>query len=504
MKIHLFVAVALLALPALLPTVSVVGMRPTALFICPLVGALFAAWAVALEVSVTGSLLFWFVAVAAAANGAALVRLRRAGRQRRSFVPSPWSVMTSVVLIGTLVWPLSALRRPAIVWDGYAIWTMHSVLYLGGHHAFVTAVHDHAYVFTNLDYPPLASASGAIGFVGEGRVDLWLAVAVTGVLTACALGVAACGVVEIAAEHGGAFVRAVGIAAGAALCLVGFGLGSIYAVGGYADVLWASAAVGAMIYGLVLPRSGRALATALICATVAALSKNEGLTVGLIILVLMAIRYIPAISPRRRDRDESTSLTWRPSIRSGASIWMRRGIFALLMALPAVTWQGVLRVDGIGDNWFGSGRPGNGIGPAAFTGTSQGAGYRLRMIETGLWAHLHNIPVAVLVLALVPGSIMLWRARRRVGLGHDAWLWIVVVGFLVSVTYVYEQGTPEINWWLSTSIDRTTIFPKLVLYTAAAVWLVTAVSGLQGPRSKFRPQSAGRTATEGTLTHSQP
>lgn len=42
---------------------------------------------------------------------------------------------------------------------------------------------------------------------------------------------------------------------------------------------------------LVLPTAGQALAVAWICVVVASMTKNEGLTSGLVILVLIALRY---------------------------------------------------------------------------------------------------------------------------------------------------------------------------------------------------------------------
>ena len=53
----------------------------------------------------------------------------------------------------------------------------------------------------------------------------------------------------------------------------------------------------AVIWGLVLPRRPQALGVAWICAAAASLTKNEGLTTALIIIVLIALRYRPLSLP---------------------------------------------------------------------------------------------------------------------------------------------------------------------------------------------------------------
>ena len=56
--------------------------------------------------------------------------------------------------------------------------------------------------------------------------------------------------------------RIVAVAAAGAIGVVGFAVAGGYAVEGYTDLVWAAFAVGAVIWGLVLPRSPRALAVA--------------------------------------------------------------------------------------------------------------------------------------------------------------------------------------------------------------------------------------------------
>jgi hypothetical protein len=70
--------------------------------------------------------------------------------------------------------------------------------------------------------------------------------------------------------------RVVAVAAAGVIGVVGFAVAGGYAVEGYTDLVWAAFAVGAVIWGLVLPRSPQALAVACICAAAASLTKNEG------------------------------------------------------------------------------------------------------------------------------------------------------------------------------------------------------------------------------------
>ena len=49
---------------------------------------------------------------------------------------------------------------------------------------------------------------------------------------------------------------------------------------------------------------------------------------------------------------------------------------------------------------------------------------------------------------------------------------------VIFVTYVF--GDLEIHGWLLHSVNRTTIFAQLVLYTEITVWLVIAAEGAFG------------------------
>jgi hypothetical protein len=474
---HVLAALALLVAPAVLPALALLGARTTTVFITPLVGAVFAAIAAELEAAVGSTLLTWYVILAVLANVAALAVLRRGfvaswkaqrtqlqaldgGGPRGWAWPSWWSWATVAVMALAAGWPLQVLRTPVLGYDGFAIWTLHSLFIYGGHSVYVGALTDPVYRFSNPNYPPLVPATGALGFVTEGGIDLRLAVILTAVLNACALAAAGCAIAASAAAHGRALARVVGLGGGACVCLIGFGLSGYFGVSGYADLLWAASALAAILIGLVLPPSLRNLAAAWVCATVAGLSKPEGFITACMILGLLAVRYIPRpVTPLTAPRQKAEGVR-----RSVGIVWAHWAakvvVFAVVMALPGLFWSGYVKYEKIG---------------SGFVGTSgQSLALRSRAIAPVLWSNLHVLPLAVGV-ALV-GAVVLSRRRRRLALASDVWLWIVLAGSLAALLITYVFGALEIHWWLSTSANRTTIFENLSAYGDMAVWLTVAAS----------------------------
>lgn len=174
----------------------------------------------------------------------------------------------------------------------------------------------------------------------------------TSLLSGCAVGVAAAGIAAAgtgldASMAGGRAAtqapgreagRAAGIAgvvAAGAICLVSFAVSGVFAIEGYADLLWAAAAAGAVIWGLVLTPSRQALGVAWICAVAASLTKNEGLATALVIIVLIALRYRPMSRPGPATRR-----------------WGERAAFVVLPALPGLAWAAIIKLIGVSDAFF--------------------------------------------------------------------------------------------------------------------------------------------------------
>jgi hypothetical protein len=447
----LFVLVVGLGLPGLLPAVAVARRSPAAVFLAPLTGAGMAAVAAVIELGVGGSLAANYAVVAVVVNLAVIARWLAAGRSRWRWAGLPWgwSIAMVAVAVGCLAVTLDALRANGIGWDANSIWTTHTYMVYGGHHVLLSGLQNVAYQFTNPDYPPLLPAAGALAFSFFGPGNPHLFVDVTVLLNACGLGVVASGIATVA-SGGRQLTRLAAVAAGGAICLVGFAVSGPYGVIGYADLMWAAAAASAVIWGLVLPRSSQALGVAWICAAVASLTKNEGLTTALIILVLIALRYRPLTlrGPQLR----------RPQLRA----WAERAGFVLLPALPGLAWAGIIRLIGVHDAFFKS-------------TSGETTLYRAQATIAGMWVHLHVAPVDLAVLLV--GCLLLRRDRERAGLANPAWLWISCLGALVIIFGTYVVGGFEIHSWLANSVNRTTIFAQIVLYADLLIWGVIAVEG---------------------------
>jgi len=463
----LFVLVVGLGAPGLLPALAVARRSPVVVFLAPLIGALMAAVAAVIELGLGGSLPADYAAVAVTANLAVIAWWLAAGRSRPQWAgpAREWSVVTVVVVLSCLAVSLNALRSPGIGWDANSIWLTHAMMVYGGHHELLTGLQNVAYQFSNPDYPPLVPAAGALAFTFFGFANLHLAVDMTVLLSACALGVVGTGIAATG-SRGHQPARIAAVAGAGAICLVGFAVGAL-AIVGYTDLLWAAAAVGAVIWGLVLPHSPQALGVAWICAAVASLTKNEGLTTALIILVLIALRYRPLSRPG-------------PAART----WAERVAFVVLPALPGLCWAGLIRRIGVHDAFFRSASTESPLTRAGAT-------------IAGMAAHLAVAPVALAVL--LAGCWFLRADRQRAQLANPAWLWIACLGSLVIIFATYVAGGLEIHSWLLNSVNRTTIFAQVLLYSEIAIWLVIAVEG-----AVSRADSEPFTRTDSERSRPQP
>jgi hypothetical protein len=455
------VLVAGLGLPGLLPALILARRSPVVVFLAPLIGAAMAAVATEFELKVAGSLVLWYVVVAIIVNAASVAWWFARGRQRDASPPAPeWVLLTAVAAGAALLVPLIGLRARVFGWDAEQIWLTHAMMVSGGHHELLSSLTNHSYWSGNPDYPPLVPAAGALAFAFYGLGNLHIAVDMTVLLNACAVGVVAVGIATVAST-GRIVAKIGGIAAGCAICVVAFAVSGIYGLNGYADLLWAAAAVGAIVWGLVLPRSPRALTIAWVCAVVASLTKNEGLTTSLVVLALIALRYASAALPllARVPVPEASDAT------GTAARWIRYAIrFAVLVIVPAVpglAWEALMRSIGLHDRFFSA------------TATGESRSVRVSATLHGMGAHLAVAPVAA--LALLVGCLFFGRERKRAGLGNPVWLWLSCLASLAIVFYTYVAGSLEIHSWLASSVIRTTIFAQLVLYTELALWLVIAL-----------------------------
>jgi hypothetical protein len=458
----LFVLVVGLGVPGCLPALAMAWRSPVVVFLSPLVGAGMAAVAAVIELGAGGSLVADYAVVAVIVN-LAVVGWLAAGRPVRPWARPPWAgqpwgwpIATVVIVLGCVAIPLTTLRIPQLTGDANAIWLTHALMVYGGHHELVTGLRNAAYRFTNPDYPPLIPAAGALAFAFFGLSDLHHAIEITVLLNACALGVLGTGIAAVG-SGGRRPARIAATVAAGAICLVGFGVSGIWGTDGYADLLWAAAAAAAVVWGLVLPPSARALAVAWTCAVVASLTKNEGLTSTLVLLVLIALRYRPLTMPGPAARN-----------------WARRAVFAAVPALPGLAWAGIIRLLGIHDAFFKKAS-----GESLVT--------RAGATTIGMAAHLTVAPVALAVL--LAGGWLLRGERERVRLGNPAWLWASCLGSLAIIFGTYLVGGLEIHGWLASSVNRTTIFAQVLLYSELAIWLVIAADGAFARETKRVPET---------------
>ncbi len=462
---HGVLVLLVLAGAGLLPACALVEDGPTVLFSSVLCGALLAAFAALGELAVGSTITTWFVAGAAVANVAAAAVLwhrRRAGGAphttagARADGHAGWVWAAAVTLAGTCAWSLTALRAHLVGYDTHAIWVLHAMFAYGGHGQFLADLRRPAYGFSNPDYPPLASAAGALGFVVAGHVDYRQYVVLLAGLNAAAIALLGAGVARLARDLTSATARAAAVVVTAALSLVAFAIAGQYAVDGYADLLWSAAAVAAVVYGLVLPRRPSNLRVAWMAATVAALTKNEGLTAAVVVLALVAVRYVPAAdAPAGRHLPAGTA-----SAAALARTWVRRGALALALVLPGALWAIVVKLEGVGNTFFG--------GPAAGT-----PGARLTTTVPRLWAYLHVLPLALAVA--LAGAVVVGEARRAAGVANAGWLWATFFLWMASLVGTYTLGQLPVTWWLRTSADRTTIFPQMLLFAEMGIWAIMAV-----------------------------
>jgi len=448
-----------LGIPGLVPALLLAWRSPVVVFLAPLIGAAMAAVATELELAFSGTLLFWYVIVAILANGAAATYwITRGGLRAEGRSRPLWMLLAPLAIAGALVVPLIGLRARMIGWDAEQIWLTHAMMISGGHRELLSSLRNHSYWSGNPDYPPLVPAAGALAFAFFGVSKVLVAPQMTVLLNACAVGVVAIGIATVGST-GRAAAKIGGVAAGAAICVVAFAISGIYGVNGYADLLWAAAAVGAIVWGLVLPRSASALAVAWVCAIVASLTKNEGLTTSLIVLAMIALRYVGAMLPLlgatgAHYAGASTTRRW---VRIGA----RLAVMFIVPAAPGLAWAALMRRIGLHDRFFASSPYG------------ESSSVRAHATIHGVGDHLAIAPVAIAVLIL--GCLLFRRERARAGLGNPAWLWLACLGSLAIVFYTYIFGSLEINSWLASSVSRTTIFAQLVLYAELALWLVIAL-----------------------------
>ena len=415
-----------------------------AVVVAPLVTALQCTVAAVAMVVVGGAFGWWLAAVTLVAWGSAALVLRRP----RPALPSLGAVDVAVMYVPLLL-PALLVRRPPVAWDARSIWWFHASWIEGGAGAFRDALANPALAYSHPDYPPLVPATVAGAWTSTGGSGLWIAQAVSTVLTLSAVAMLAYAVRHLVptARPMVARLLALGVALGT-WATADYGIAA-----GYVDHLWAAALAAAVVLlfvdGSIVAADGRGgsgrgghLALAVLLATVAALTKNEGMVAALIVAVLFTVRA--------RHHLGRAACMWAP-------------------VAAGLVWAVVARGFGATSDLSSSPRIGQ-----LTSGDLEPLGRIPRTITT-FGGHVGWVLAGALVVSVV-GALTLRQARRSVGMVSAVWPWLVIVGFGIGLLATYVISPYDIGWHLATSADRVGVLLLLVALAIVASWVLVALA----------------------------
>ncbi|HXW35699.1 MAG TPA: hypothetical protein VEJ87_14060 [Acidimicrobiales bacterium] len=437
--------VVVLSAAGTLPVLALVGFRWPSVPLAPLGGALLAAISAIPFLVVGGSPIGWFVALTLlCAIGTLAVWAKKPELRPARRVPNrrPLQVAIAAFAIGaTAASALRSLSNPSIGFDTRMIWFLRAGWFLQSRHQALADIRNPGLGPTHASYPPLVSMVVALAWRLTGTHSDRLGVVVIALLNVCALAATGWFVVEAGRRlahdtRAPALVFWSSVAVGISLILIAAGVTSPFFTNGYADPLWSLAAVGAVGYGLVLPRASSNVAIAGLLAGVAAFTKVEGTAVAAVVVVLVTVRVLWS------DREH-----------------LRGGVALGLLGLASVSvWSLVMRLLHASADVNTSG--------VALGSLTQ----RTRSTFDAAAPYLHVLELAA-VVSLV-AFLALRIDRRRAGLGSDGWTWAVLAAAVTMLGIAYVTGPGNIEFWLVSSIHRTTMYPAL------QAWWIVAICGL--------------------------
>ncbi|HEX3794855.1 MAG TPA: hypothetical protein VHV57_10185 [Acidimicrobiales bacterium] len=448
-----------LAASGVVPVLLAVGPRLVALPLLPLAGALCCGVAAVSEIALFGSLLLWFVlwAVGAFVVSAVVLVTHPALRQRRRRQLAalrhgvrPLLVIGGVAVVAATVPMLWSLKVPSVGFDTRAIWMLHARWLSHGHTFALAAIRNRFLVVSHPGYPPLVSSVMAFAWRLTGTSSARVGVVMVALVNACALFVAGWGIIEVArrgavrlhaGQRGQQLVLAAGVLVAALTVLVAGGVVGLFATNGYADVLWSFTAVAAVVFGLVLPPTPSNLAVTALLLGVTGLTKVEGIAVAGVFVILIAVRVVV----RRQGRP------WVPIAGAAAAI------VALLV------WPLLTIIAGVPSDPSISGQRDGSLSSRAHSTIS------------AMWPHLHVVVLALVCSVL--GGLFLRAVRGRLGLANDLWPWVALIGATAVLAGAYVFGPGNVELWLATSVNRTTIFEALLAWWIVALWALSGVAG---------------------------
>ncbi len=436
-------ALAMLALGLLgvLPACAIAGARAEAVALAPLVGAGIVAVGAWIEVLIGGDLRLLSVGVGAVVWVVSAVRVRAV---LHDTVVDARSLLFMIGPLAALAWTLQSLHRYELKWDARSIWLFHARMLYGGHNTFITVAH--ATPFSHPDYPLLVSAPVAATWQATARIDYRTGQLLIAALTACAVIL-----VGLCVARAAKCPTIVAVVVSVALCAALYGAFGAYATNGYVDPLCASLAAAALGYGLLVEPQRWSQSLSLVLIVLTAAAKNEGLAyagIGLVALLVLRFRL------ERGDR-----------------LWL--GAYGLA-AVSLVAWPAIVRVHGIGSDLT-----------RRLPGPVEHPGYRFSQLVGPEIARYGTFPAAVLAVLVV---IVVKRTRRDGVILYLA----ALIGSAVALNLVYVVGPNEINYWIATSLDRTTQTIQalcLLVITVAGVLAATQLARARPARREDHPTS---------------
>ncbi|MBM3673554.1 MAG: hypothetical protein FJW88_01175 [Actinobacteria bacterium] len=366
-----------------------------------------------------------------------------------------WALAVVVLgAVATLM--LLPLVRPAIDWDARATWFQHARWFYGGGEFVQRAIGNAAHGY-NRDYPPLVPATVASFWRSGAGVDHRSGQILVGILNASAVVVAA---LAIPRTFRLARLGPASLLMSAAWVVAAFGIAKEFGTDGYADLLWAAAATGAVLYLLVAPIESTNGSIGVVLLLVSALTKNDAIAPALVVAVLAALRYRALL--RRTP--------WVPALSPLLVVWplLARRFGADPLYEPGAVFD-LLRGDS--SVW-------NRLEPTLRA-----------MRPLLLW------PAAVAIFVAIVGTVALSDERRGLALGGCWRLWAVWVVACISLVAAYLVSGLTLVDHLGSSIDRTTMAAQLLLLTEIAVWSLVAMAALAArSRSGTAPEPPPRDA----------
>jgi hypothetical protein len=410
-----------------------------AVILAPLASAATATVAIMAMLAVGGPLVPWLV-------GTFLVQLAVVALLLTRWHPVPlghagWA--DALWLLVPLLPPFLLVLVPPDNWDANSIWWLHAGYFAQGADVARGAIAAPPLVFSHVGYPPLGSAPVAAVWALFSRGDLTVAECVSATVTFAGLASLAYCVRQLTGGAPALVSRllAVGVA------LAAWATAPETVAGGQMDPLWSAVLVGAAALLLIGPRPLDQPVLAVALLTVAALTKNEGLTTAVIVAALATLRYWFG---------HGRTGWWRPwpvwiAVLAGGS-WM-----LLVRALhPAFDATAATHVRGL------------------LAGHPQ---LTRRIVPTAeaLRGQVGTL-VAVTVLVAVLGAVFLRRRRRALGYAPDVWFGLLTAGYTGTLMLVYVTSVRDLTWYLVTSITRTSLIIVLLCAVVVACWAAVALS----------------------------